>query len=114
MRRAVEWPMTAPNIVLYGATYSVYTRIIRLVLVEKALIYRLEEVDIFGQDRSSTAYRVQHPFMRIPALSIDGFDLYETSAIARYLDERFTSPSLQPADQVARAHMNRKRLINDF
>ena len=37
---------------LHGAPYSVYTRIIRLVLAEKALTYHLDQVDIFGADRT--------------------------------------------------------------
>jgi glutathione S-transferase len=102
----VECAQPQTDIVLYGAPYSVYTRIIRLVLAEKGLTYRLEEVDIFGKDRSSVAYRARHPFMRIPALSVDGLDLYETSAIARYLDERFPTPPLQPTDITQRARMN--------
>ncbi len=95
-----------PDIVLHGAPYSVYTRIIRLVLAEKALDYRFDMVDIFGADRGSAAHRARHPFMRIPALTIDGHVLYETSAIARYLDERCPAPSLQPSDAEARYRMD--------
>ena len=39
-----------------------------------------------------------HPFGRIPAFEHDGFRLYETGAIARYVDEAFEGPALQPKD----------------
>jgi glutathione S-transferase len=45
--------MTHPAIVLFGAPYSVYTRIVRLVLAEKGVPHALAEVDIFGADRGS-------------------------------------------------------------
>ena len=98
--------MPQPAITLHGAPYSVYTRIVRLVLEEKGLAYRLNEVDIFGRDRGSPEHRARHPFNRIPALTIDHETLYETSAIARYIDDAFPSPPLQPADPLARARMN--------
>ena len=94
------------DLVLHGAPYSVYTRIVRLVLAEKRLAYRLEEVDIFGTDRASPAHRARHPFLRIPTLAIDGATIYETSAIARFLDQRFPSPPLQPTEPLACARMN--------
>lgn len=42
--------------VLFGATYSVYTRIVRLVLLEKAVQYRFEEVDIFDPSGPPASY----------------------------------------------------------
>ena len=98
--------MSQSAITLHGASYSVYTRIIRLALAEKGLRYDLNVVDIFGTDRNSTAHRTRHPFNRIPALTIDGVTLYETSAIARYLDDAVPSPPLQPLNALARARMN--------
>jgi glutathione S-transferase len=98
--------MALLSITLHGAPYSVYTRIVRLVLVEKGLAYDLNEVDIFGRDRDSDVHRARHPFNRIPALTIDDVTLYETSAIARYLDDAFPAPPLQPSKPLARARMN--------
>jgi glutathione S-transferase len=41
-----------------------------------------------------------------PAFEHDGFRLFETSAITRYVDEGFDGPPLQPADPRQRARMN--------
>jgi glutathione S-transferase len=93
--------------ILFGAPYSVYVRICRLALAEKGVAYRLEEIDIFAPDGPPAAYLAhRHPFGRIPAFEHDGLRLYETGAIARYVDEAFAGPSLQPADPRGRARMN--------
>ncbi|MDO9713180.1 glutathione S-transferase family protein [Paracraurococcus lichenis] len=92
--------------VLFGAVYSVYTRIARLALEEKGVPYRLSEIDIFAPGGPPADYLTRHPFGRIPAFEHDGFRLYEAGAIARYVDEGFPGPPLQPADARARARMN--------
>jgi glutathione S-transferase len=92
--------------VVYGADYSVYVRIVRLALEEKGVEYELVPVDIFAADGVPGWYLEHHPFGRIPAFEHDGFRLFETSAIARYVDEGFAGPALQPSDARARATMN--------
>jgi glutathione S-transferase len=92
--------------VLFGAAYSVYVRIVRLTLAEKGVAYRLAEIDVFAPDGPPRDYRERHPFGRIPAFEHDGFRLYETGAIARYVDEAFAGPRLQPPDPRGRARMN--------
>jgi glutathione S-transferase len=91
---------------LYGLSRSVYTRIARLVLEEKGIDYELSEVEIFGDQGVPPEHFHRHPFGRIPVLEHDGFMLYETSAITRYIDEAFPGPSLQPPSAAGRARMN--------
>ena len=92
--------------IVYGADYSVYVRIVRLVLAEKGIDYELVPVDVFAAGGVPAWYFEHHPFGRIPAFEHDGFRLFETSAIARYVDEAFDGPALQPKDPRARATMN--------
>jgi glutathione S-transferase len=99
--------------VLFGAAYSVYVRSARLALEEKGVPYRLEEVDIFAPGGPPPSYREHQPFGRIPAFEHDGFRLYETGAITRYVDEAFAGPPLQPADPKRRARMNQAISILD-
>jgi glutathione S-transferase len=91
---------------LFGADYSVYVRIARMALAEKGVEYELVAVDIFAKDELPGWYSGRQPFGRIPAFEHDGFDLYETSAIVRYVDEAFDGSQLQPADPRLRARMN--------
>ncbi|OHV62317.1 glutathione S-transferase [Mesorhizobium sp. LCM 4577] len=91
---------------LYGADYSVYVRIARMTLEEKGVGYELVPLDIFAAEGIPAWYLELHPFGRIPALEHDGFRLFETGAITRYVDEAFDGPALQPADARARARMS--------
>lgn len=100
-------PMSMPPPTLYGAAYSVYVRAVRLALAEKGVAYEHVLVDIFGAEVPGW-YRALHPFGRIPAFEHDGFRLYETGAILRYVDEAFPGPALMPplSDPQARARVN--------
>jgi glutathione S-transferase len=80
---------------LHGYKYSVYNRIARIALEEKAVSYERVEVDPF-QKQIPSQYRAMNPFLRVPTLVHDDFVLYETSAITRYVDESFGTPQLQP------------------
>jgi glutathione S-transferase len=92
-------------LILHGYRYSVYQRIARLALAEKGVAYEQVEVNPFAAD-VPVAYRALHPFGRVPALVHDGFALYETAAITRYIDRAFAGPALQPADPKALARMD--------
>ncbi|MEI9410204.1 glutathione S-transferase family protein [Mesorhizobium salmacidum] len=95
--------MTRP--ILYGAEYSVYVRITRMALAEKGIDCELVPLDIFASEGVPAWYLEHHPFGRIPAFQHAEFRLFETSAIARYVDEAFDGPALQPADARGRARM---------
>ncbi|GLR53339.1 glutathione S-transferase family protein [Shinella yambaruensis] len=94
------------SVTVYGAAYSVYVRIVRIALHEKGVPYDLVPIDVFAEDGLPADYRARHPFGRIPAFEHDGFGLYETSAITRYVDEAFSGPPLQPRGLRERARMN--------
>ena len=87
---------------LYGYQYSVYSWIARLALEEKGTDYHWIEINPFAPDVPES-YRALHPFKRVPTLVHDGFQIYETGAITRYVDEAFPGPRLQPADPRHRA-----------
>src|SRR3954447_22213822 len=90
---------------VYGAAFSVYVQIVRLALVEKKVEYEHVPVDVFAAGGPPAWYLELHPFRRMPAFEHDGFRLYETAAITRYVDEAFDGPALQPADVSQRATM---------
>ncbi len=91
-------------VVLHGYRYSVYQRVVRLVLAEKSVTYDQVEVNPFAEDMP-LEYLNLHPFRRVPTLIHDDFVLYETGAITRYIDEVFPGPSLQPEQPRKRARM---------
>lgn len=97
---------------LHGYAFSVYRRIARLALEEKSVPYETLEVDPFSHPVPAS-YLAMHPFGRVPTLVHDGFVLYETVAITRYVDEAFDGPSLQPGDARVRARMQQVMSLID-
>lgn len=93
------------SVTLHGPAYSTYARTARLVLEEKGAAYELREVDILKGEGQHPAHLARQPFGKVPALEHDGFTLFETFAIARYLDEALPGPKLQPEDAKRRARM---------
>ncbi len=91
--------------IVYGARYSAYVRIVLLTLIEKGVAHDVVEVDVFAEGGPPAEHLVRHPFGKIPAFAHDGVQLYEAAAIARYVDEAFPGPALQPADPRVRARM---------
>ncbi|MEW9805614.1 glutathione S-transferase family protein [Mesorhizobium sp. ZMM04-5] len=97
---------------LHGYRYSVYLRIVAMALLEKGVAWTHVEVNPFVSP-VPPAYLALHPFGRVPTLVHDGFVLYETTAIARYVDEAFAGSSLQPRDPRERARMNQVIAVAD-
>ena len=79
---------------LHGYQYSVYSWIARLALHQKSAMYSWVEVNPFAENVAAS-YLGTHPFKRVPALVHGGFEVYETRAITRYVDEAFEGPKLR-------------------
>ena len=99
-------------VTLHGYSYSVYLRIVRMTLLEKGVAWSHVEVDPFAEE-IPPGYLALNPFGRVPTLDHDGFILYETTAINRYVDEAFAGPGLQPRAPRQRARMNQIVAIAD-
>jgi len=93
------------DVTLYGAVYSVYVRIARMVLEETRVPYKLVDVDIFSPATMPSDYADRHPFGKIPAFEHDGFRLFETDAIAAYVVDLSHDKSLVPANAREHARM---------
>jgi len=90
--------------IVYGMAGSTYVWSTRLALAEKGVAHELVEVG-FGQHREEP-HLSRHPFAKMPAFEHDGFALYETQAILRYIDEGFPVAPLQPTDLHQFSRMN--------
>src|SRR5579884_3185289 len=92
------------GITVYGIPGSPFLRTVEVMLKEKDVPYRLHAMA--PGEHKSDEYLKRHPFGRIPAFEHDGFCLYETQAIIRYLDETFIHPQFTPSTAKQRALMN--------
>jgi glutathione S-transferase len=90
--------------IVYGPATSPYVWSARLALAEKGVAHELIEVAPSGFRTEPHISR--HPFGKVPAFEHDGFALYETQAIMRYVDEAFAATQLQPIELHPFARMN--------
>jgi glutathione S-transferase len=100
------------EIIVYGIPGSPYVRLPLLACEEKGAPWRLEAM-AFGTTKSPE-HLARQPFGRIPAIEHDGFKLYETQAIGRYIDRAFAGPMLTPVDPKAAARMDQVMNIVDW
>jgi glutathione S-transferase len=91
---------------------SPFARAVLATLEEKGARYRL--APLAPNASKSPEHLARHPFGRVPAFEHDGFSLYETQAILRYLDRVLPQPALTPADPRAAARMDQVMNINDW
>jgi glutathione S-transferase len=98
------------SVKLYGMAGSPNVRGAMLALAEKGVKYDLVAVLPPFKDPDNIA---RNPFGRVPVFEHDGFMLYETQAILRYVDQVFAGPALQPTDARELARMNQMLGIVD-
>ncbi|CCE01893.1 glutathione S-transferase N-terminal domain-containing protein [Bradyrhizobium sp. STM 3809] len=98
--------------VVHSVPGSPFGRSVLATLEEKGAPYRLAAMA--PGDSKSAAHVQRHPFGRVPALEHDGFTLYETQAILRYLDRVRPEPALTPADPRQAARMDQVMNISDW
>jgi glutathione S-transferase len=100
------------DFVIYTVPGSPFARAVQLGLEEKGASY---EIRAMGPgELKGEAHLQRNPFGRIPVFSHGDFQLYETQAILRYLNDLIPSPPLVPADPRAAARMNQIIGINDW
>ncbi len=100
------------NFVVHSIPGSPFGRSVLATLVEKNAAFRLAAVE--PRSIKSQPYLSMHPFGRVPVLEHDGFSLYDTQAILRYLDRVLPAPALTPADPKAAARMDQFLGICDW
>jgi glutathione S-transferase len=98
--------------IVHSVPGSPFGRAVLAAFEEKHTPYRFSRVAP-GTHRSEP-HILRHPFGRVPVLEHDGFMLYETQAILRYLDRVLPAPPLTPADPRAAARMDQAMNINDW
>ena len=90
--------------IIYGPAGSTYVWSARLALAEKGVAHEFIELEV-GAHREEP-HLSRHPFAKVPGFEHDGFALYETQAILRYIDEGFPVAPLQPTDLHQFSRMN--------
>lgn len=87
---------------ILGMDRSNFVRAARMAAHEKGVEYELVKVAPHSDE-----IKAINPFGQIPAMDHDGFQLSESSAIIRYIDNNFDGPALIPSDPQAAATTDR-------
>jgi glutathione S-transferase len=98
--------------IVHSVPGSPFGRSVFAALEEKGAGYRLSPVA--PGTHKSEPHLSRHPFGRVPVLEHDGYWLYETQAILRYLDRVLPEPALTPADPRLAGRMDQVMNINDW
>ena len=91
------------DVTLFGFPRSTFVKVAGLILTARNVEYRFHDTE---EEMYLPVHLERHPFGRVPALQHGDFMLYETNAIAAYVDEVFPGAKLTPADPRKRARMN--------
>ncbi|MDC1311888.1 glutathione S-transferase family protein [Burkholderiales bacterium] len=83
---------------IIGTPISNFVRAVRMVAEEKGVVYKNTP-----EMPHSDAMKSLHPLGQVPVMRHDGFHLFESMAIARYIDNVFDGPALVPASPEAAA-----------
>ena len=87
---------------------------VRIALNVKGVAYETVSIDLPGSAHRTPEFRAVNPQATIPTLDDDGTILWQSLAIIEYLDARYPSPRLIPAEPVARARVQAlAQLIGD-
>jgi glutathione S-transferase len=100
--------------IIYGTEFSTYVRTVRMAFAEKPADYELVDVSVLAGAHRQPEHLARNPFGTVPAFAHEGFALYETGAIIRYVDQVFSGTALTPADPRKRARMNQVISIIDY
>lgn len=90
---------------LFGHPASTYTRKVLCTLHEIDAPFDLHFVDLNVGEHEQAPHLARQPFGRVPTIDDDGFTLYESRAIIRYLNDQHGG-RLVPSDVRGRAAMD--------
>lgn len=91
---------------VYGNQGSTCTQRVLTTLYEKDVPYELIVIDLAKRDNKSEKYMELHPFGKVPVLDDDGFIVFESRAIAKYIAKKYASQGtpLMPTDGDTKAY----------
>lgn len=87
---------------IIGVPQSTYTRVVRMAAEEKGVAY-----DLVVEAPHSDAVNAVNPTGKVPVMRHGGVELFESKAIADYIDRAFDGPKLAPDDPVAAAQVEK-------
>ncbi|KAF8182505.1 glutathione S-transferase [Mycena galopus ATCC 62051] len=88
---------------IHGAKVASCTRRVATILHELHVPFELIEVDWQNQAHKTPEFLKYQPFGQVPYIDDEGFIMYESRAICRYIAAKYPASGLIPSDPKARA-----------
>jgi glutathione S-transferase len=95
----------------WGTLRSTHASKTKVILEEKRLPYRIENLPPGNLWKKPPEMVARHPLGKVPYIEHDGLTIYDSTVIDEYLEERFRWPRLMPDDAAERA---RVRMIEQY
>jgi len=89
---------------------SPYAQKVKIALVEKGVDFTVRTPVAMGSGNTPEAFRAANPRGEVPVLFVDGAPIFDSSIILEFIEDRYPTPALLPADPLARA---RARMIEE-
>jgi len=91
---------------LHGMKASTCTRRVITVLNEKNVSYEFVPVDLYEGEQQKPEFLAMQPFGKVPVLDDDGFKVYESRAICKYIAKKYAGQGtkLIPDDSDLKAY----------
>ena len=90
---------------LYGNPWSNAVRRVQMLCEELAIPYSYETVDLLAGKQYTPEFQKLNPNSKAPVIDDDGFVLWESQAIMRYLADKHQARAWYPSDAKARAQV---------
>ena len=95
----------------WGTLRSTHASKTKVMLEEKRLPYRIENLPPGNLWKKPPEMTARHPLGKVPYIEEDGLTLYDSTVIDEYLEDRYSWPRLLPQDPVMRAKV---RMVEQF
>ncbi len=95
----------------WGALRSTNASKVKVVLEEKGLEYRIENLRPGDLWKKPPEMLAKHPLGKVPYIEVDGAVVFDSTVINEYLEDRYPTPTLMPGDPMSRA---RVRMLENF
>lgn len=86
----------------WGTLRSTHASKTKVILEEKALEYRIENLPPGNLWKKPPEMLAKHPLGKVPYLEDGELVIFDSTVINEYLEERYPSPRLMPADAIPR------------
>ncbi len=89
----------------WGTLRSTHASKTKVVLEEKGLAYRIENLPPGNLWKKPPEMLARHPLGKVPYIEDGGLTFFDSTVIGEYLEERYPTPALMPSDPILRARV---------